>query len=186
MFTKRLIILLCITSFCVSAFWNVAVYASPSNRKNISSSKYEEKKKIKVNINGKVKEVVVNFDKDMAKEMFDEINDYRKQNGVEPLAWNYGLSKGAEIRAIEVSYKFDHKRPNGKDWYTADEKNMFAENVGKKFEDADGMVDSWLSSPLHKANILSKDMKSAHIVVYNSGGVNYAVNSFSMYEKYKK
>ena len=109
MFTKRLIILLCIISFCVSAFWNVAVYASPTNRKNISSSKYEEKKKIKVNINGKVKEVVVNFDKDMAKEMFDEINDYRKQNGVEPLAWNYGLSKGAEIRAIEVSYKFDHK-----------------------------------------------------------------------------
>ena len=63
---------------------------------------------------------------------------------------------------------------------------MFAENVGKKFKDADGMVDSWLGSPLHKANILSKDMKSAHIVVYNSGGVNYAVNSFSMYEKYKK
>ena len=128
----------------------------------------------------------MNFDKDMAKEMFDEINDYRKQNGVEPLAWNYGLSKGAEIRAIEVSYKFDHKRPNGKDWYTADEKNMFAENVGKKFKDADGMVDSWLGSPLHKANILSKDMKSAHIVVYNCDGVNYAVNSFSMYEKYKK
>ena len=48
------------------------------------------------------------------------------------------------------------------------------------------MVDSWLGSPLHKANILSKDMKSAHIVVYNCDGVNYAVNSFSMYEKYKK
>ena len=186
MFKKRVIILLCITSFFVNTFWNFAVYASLTNNKNISSSKLEAKKKIKVHVNGKVKEVVVHFDQDMAKEMFDEINDYRKQNGVEPLAWNYGLSKGAEIRAIEVSYKFDHKRPNGKDWYTADEKNMFAENVGKKFKDADGMVDSWLGSPSHKANILNKDMKSAHVVVYNSGGVNYAVNSFSMYEKYKK
>ena len=86
MYKKRVIILLCITSFFVNTFWNFAVYASLTNNKNISSSKLEAKKKIKVHVNGKVKEVVVHFDHDMAKEMFDEINDYRKQNGVEPLA----------------------------------------------------------------------------------------------------
>ncbi|EFM39719.1 cysteine-rich secretory family protein [Peptostreptococcaceae bacterium AS15] len=186
MFTKRLIILLCITSLFVNTFWNDGVYAVPNNKKKIDVAKVEDKKKVRIKVNGKIKEVVVTFDKDMAKEMFDDINDYRKQNGVEPLAWNYGLSKGAQLRAVEIAYKFDHKRPNGKEWYTADEKNMFAENVGKKFKDADGMVDSWLGSASHKANILNKDMKSANIVVYNCDGVNYAVNSFSIYEKYKK
>lgn len=186
MFTKRLIILLCITPVFVNTFWNGGVYAIKKSNKNIQATRVEDKKKVRFNVNGKIKEAVVTFDYDMAKEMFDDINDYRKQNGVEPLAWNYGLSKGAQLRAVEVSYKFDHKRPNGKEWYTADEKNMFAENVGMKFKDADGMVDSWLGSPPHKANILNKDMKSAHIVVYNCDGVNYAVNSFSLYDKYKK
>lgn len=183
---KKIIIMICTTAVFVNMFWNGEIYASVKDAKNTSSAKSDYENKLKINVNGTVKEVVVSFDYDMAEDMFDLINDYRKQNGVEPLVWNYGLSKGAQIRAVEITYNFDHRRPNGKAWFTADSKNMFAENVGKKFKDASGMVDSWIGSSSHRENILNKDLKSGHIVVYNCDGVYYAVNSFSLYDTYKK
>ena len=58
------------------------------------------------------------YEKELAIDTFNAINDYRVAAGVEPLVWDETIYAGAEIRAKELKTLFDHKRPDGSDALT--------------------------------------------------------------------
>lgn len=50
----------------------------------------------------------------MANEIFTQLNDYRESKGLAALKkGSTALQNAANIRATEITYYFDHYRPNG-------------------------------------------------------------------------
>lgn len=112
-------------------------------------------------------------------EVFSLVNEKREEEGLDPLAWNKTLTKDASSRAKEISKKFSHTRPNGKEWYTLDEKNMYGENLGKNYSTAQEVFDAWMNSESHKENILWKDFTQIGIALYiTKDGSYYWVQEF--------
>lgn len=112
-------------------------------------------------------------------EVFSLVNEKREEEGLDPLVWNKTLTKDASSRAKEISKKFSHTRPNGKEWYTLDEKNMYGENLGKNYSTAQEVFDAWMNSESHKENILWKDFTQIGIALYiTKDGSYYWVQEF--------
>lgn len=112
-------------------------------------------------------------------EVFSLVNEKREEEGLDPLVWNKTLTKDALSRAKEISKKFSHTRPNGKEWYTLDEKNMYGENLGKNYSTAQEVFDAWMNSESHKENILWEDFTQIGIALYiTKDGSYYWVQEF--------
>lgn len=112
-------------------------------------------------------------------EVFSLVNEKREEEGLDPLVWNKTLTKDALSRAKEISKKFSHTRPNGKEWYTLDEKNMYGENLGKNYTTAQEVFDAWMNSESHKENILWEDFTQIGIALYiTKDGSYYWVQEF--------
>ncbi len=89
------------------------------------------------------------------------INDYRTRNGL-PALWtdNESLGAAATDRAMEAMIQFSHTRPNGQRYSTIlTERGMsysFAcENLARGQLTAEQVVNDWISSPDHQANLLN-------------------------------
>ena len=112
-------------------------------------------------------------------EVFSLVNEKREEEGLDPLTWNKTLTKDALSRAKEISKKFSHTRPNGKEWYTLDEKNMYGENLGKNYTTAQEVFDAWMNSESHKENILWEEFTQIGIALYiTKDGSYYWVQEF--------
>lgn len=112
-------------------------------------------------------------------EVFSLVNEKREEEGLDPLTWNKTLTKDALSRAKEISKKFSHTRPNGKEWYTLDEKNMYGENLGKNYTTAKEVFDAWMNSESHKENILWEEFTQIGIALYiTKDGSYYWVQEF--------
>lgn len=112
-------------------------------------------------------------------EVLSLVNEKRKEEGLDPLTWNKTLAKDASSRAKEISKKFSHTRPNGKEWYTLDEKNMYGENLGKNYTTAQDVFDAWMNSESHKENILWEEFTQIGIALYiTKNGSYYWVQEF--------
>jgi uncharacterized repeat protein (TIGR02543 family) len=63
----------------------------------------------------------------------------------------------AKIRSAEVSVYFSHTRPSGTSCFTAAESisgiSMLAENIASGYRTAEDVMNGWMNSPGHKANI---------------------------------
>ena len=81
-------------------------------------------------------------------------------------------------RAEEAASKFSHTRPNGKDWYTVNSELMWGENLAKGYDSAQSVVDAWMASPTHAANILAGDFTTCSIAVYETNGKLYFAQEF--------
>ena len=119
----------------------------------------------------------------LAGEVFDLVNYYRVTNGVENLVYNKDLQNAADIRAKESAESFEHKRPDGTDFataitidYTKAGENLLL--IDKVIADYEVIVDTWMNSAGHKANILDKEFKSTAIGVYEKDGVLYLSQLF--------
>jgi uncharacterized protein YkwD len=92
------------------------------------------------------------------------INKERSKRGIKKLKMTTALMKVANTRAAELTVLCSHSRPNGKsdpsDMYKW--KNAFGENIAINTT-PESVVESWMNSPNHKKNILSKDYKSVGI-----------------------
>lgn len=112
-------------------------------------------------------------------EVLSLVNEKRNEEGLDPLTWNKTLAKDASSRAKEISKKFSHTRPNGKEWYTLDEKNMYGENLGKNYTTAQDVFDAWMNSESHKENILWEEFTQIGIALYiTKDGSYYWVQEF--------
>ncbi len=115
---------------------------------------------------------------DKAKEVFDQLNQYRQEKGLSTLTLDQDLFAAAMERAKETGLYFDHGRPNGTMCYTACSK-MDAENIAAGSSTSTGAMNQWKNSPGHNSNMLNASWKSVGIGCYCTNGVYYWVQCFS-------
>lgn len=114
------------------------------------------------------------------------VNKERKAAGKTALKSDDTLNEIAAVRAKELAEKFDHTRPDGSSCFTAFSEAGFtgysaaAENIAYNYNDsADEIMDIWMNSSGHKANILSGDLTKIGVGLYESGGRYYWVQVFA-------
>ena len=116
--------------------------------------------------------------RNMATDAMALVNAKRAENGLSELTWSNGLESCAMVRAQEATSKFSHTRPNGTDWYTVNSELMWGENLAKGYDSAQSVVDAWMASPTHAANILAGDFTTCSIAIYESNGKLYFAQEF--------
>lgn len=114
----------------------------------------------------------------MATDALALLNAKRAENGLAALTWSNGLESCAMVRAQEAASKFSHTRPNGKDWYTVNSELMWGENLAKGYDSAQSVVDAWMASSTHAANILAGDFTTCSIAIYETKGKLYFAQEF--------
>lgn len=124
---------------------------------------------------------------ELAAEVVRLVNVERAKEGLPALGTFDSLTKSAEIRAPETAKLFSHDRPDGSSCFTALDatgasKGAYTsgENIAAGSSTAADVVEQWMNSPGHRANILNKDF--THIgVAYcksSSGYGHYWVQMF--------
>jgi uncharacterized protein YkwD len=100
------------------------------------------------------------------------MNDYRSQEGLLPLhgETRLALAAGDRMRHMEEESYWAHESPDGMTpfvWVRAREYNfqMAGENLASGFETARLLVQSWMESPGHRANIMSEDYEDCGIAI---------------------
>lgn len=99
-------------------------------------------------------------------------NIEREKAGVAPLTLDPVLCSAADVRAQEIVTCWDHTRPDGRSCYTAMDEVGYSywaagENIAYGSNSAEYIVDMWMNSPGHRANIL--DSGFTHLGVGKSG-----------------
>ena len=90
------------------------------------------------------------------------VNIERKKEGLKPLKLSRELLRPAQIRAREITKVFSHTRPNGlpfsSAFYGIDYKTA-GENIAAGQTSCEMVMQQWMDSPGHRANILNKNYK---------------------------
>lgn len=110
----------------------------------------------------------------MAKEVLDLVNANREEAGLPPLTLDDQLNQAAAVRAKETAQSFSHTRPNGQSCFTVlDEMKIdygsAGENIAMNYETPEAVVNGWMNSPGHRANILSVDFSQMGIGCFRDG-----------------
>lgn len=126
----------------------------------------------------------------MAQEVIRLTNIERAKVGKAPLQYNAKLQEAAMVRAKEISIKFSHDRPDGRDGLTAlGEAGVgcpSGENIAYGYGTPEAVIAGWMKSDGHRWAML--DATSTHIGVgfyKSSKGGYYWVQDFS-YDPDKK
>ncbi|WCN03480.1 CAP domain-containing protein [Streptomyces sp. M92] len=105
------------------------------------------------------------------------VNDERAKVGCRPLAANSALTGLAEdfSRSMAEQGFFDHTDPSGATpWDRAEAvgiSTLGGENIARGQADAQAVMDAWMDSPGHRANILNCDFQTLGVGVhFGSGG----------------
>lgn len=111
-------------------------------------------------------------------EVLDLVNAARTDAGLDALELDPTLCGAAQVRAAECVGSFSHTRPNGTRYNTAiTEAGLTAtytgENVATGYTTAKQVVDAWMKSEGHKANILNEH--------YTTLGVGLEANTGNRY-----
>ncbi len=117
------------------------------------------------------------------KEVAALVNKERAAVGLPALTMTTELNAAAQVRAVEISGQEDieHERPDGSSCFTVlDEKNIFyyyaGENIAGGYKTPEAVVEGWMNSEGHRANILDP--------YYNKIGIGYYENTSNVYSYY--
>lgn len=116
---------------------------------------------------------------DVARQVLALVNEERRKVGVAPLTLSAELQSAAAIRAEEITQKFSHTRPDGTNFQTILPNSRYyiaGENIAAGNSTAAKVVQQWMNSPGHRANILRSD--------YTELGVGYVYKENSQYMHY--
>lgn len=102
---------------------------------------------------------------EFANRVLELVNIERANAGVAPLVLDEALCNAANMRAIEMDRtgEFSHTRPDGSscfgvlDVYNVEWNNACGENIAAGQASPEAVMESWLNSPGHKANIISPE-----------------------------
>ena len=107
------------------------------------------------------------------------VNEERSKQGLAPLLMDQTLMDCAMQRAAEISVLFSHTRPDGACIFEMDPK-IYAENVAAGQSSAEQVMNSWMHSEGHKANILTSEFRSIGIGCFRIGNVYYWAQNFGV------
>lgn len=101
------------------------------------------------------------------------VNKERTAAGLDALTLDSSICKAATTRATEIQTTFDHIRPDGSSCFTVLDPYGFAysyagENIAAGQTTPAAVMNSWMNSLGHKANILNKNFKKMGIGVVTS------------------
>ena len=116
---------------------------------------------------------------DVAQQVLALVNEERRKVGVAPLTLSAELQSAAAIRAEEITQKFSHTRPDGTNFQTILPNSRYyiaGENIAAGNSTAAKVVQQWMNSPGHRANILRSE--------YTELGVGYVYKENSQYKHY--
>lgn len=113
----------------------------------------------------------------LAMQVLSLVNSERAKYGLRALTYDAHLSRAADIRAVEIKSLFSHTRPDGRSCFTALDEVGYSyrkagENIAYGQESAEEVMNAWMNSEGHRANILG-DYTFIGIGVYEKGGVIY-------------
>ena len=116
-------------------------------------------------------------DTNLAMQVLSLVNSERAKYGLESLTYDSLLSSAANIRAVEIKSLFSHTRPDGSSCFTALDEVGYSyrkagENIAYGQRSAEEVMNAWMNSEGHRANILG-DYDYIGIGVYEKGGVIY-------------
>ncbi|MBZ3904048.1 CAP domain-containing protein [Streptomyces griseiscabiei] len=104
------------------------------------------------------------------------VNEERAKAGCSPVAANSDLAKLAETFSADMALRgfFDHTTPDGDDpWDRAAAlgiTGLGGENIARGQATAEAVMEAWMNSPGHKANILNCDFKTLGVGVHLGDG----------------
>ena len=106
--------------------------------------------------------------------VYEQTNQQRINNGLEPLRYSDTLSKSAQAKAEHMfaNNYWAHNAPDGTtpwDFFKqVDYQYLIAgENLAKDFYDTSSMMSAWMKSPTHRDNIINSKYKEIGIGVVN-------------------
>mgnify|MGYP000944426723 CR=1 FL=1 len=119
-----------------------------------------------------------------AEEVLRLVNIERSKAGLSSLTTNATLKAAADKRAQETKVSFSHTRPNGSKFSTVLQEfgisyRTAGENIAYGQRSPQEVVNGWMNSPGHRANILNGSFGKIGIGVYQSGGVIYWTQLFT-------
>lgn len=101
-------------------------------------------------------------------------NQTRIANGVAALTENPKLDQSAKLKAQNMFQEdyWAHYAPSGKSpWYWFDQAGyvytLAGENLARDFDTSQGVIDGWMNSPTHRANMLAPGYKDIGMAVVN-------------------
>lgn len=119
-----------------------------------------------------------------ASEVVRLTNSARGQNGYAALVEDGALSEAAAVRAREIARSFSHTRPSGASFSSALSESGVSylwagENIASGQKSASEVVNAWMNSPGHRANILNSSYSRIGSASVNIDGTLYWVQLFA-------
>ncbi|MCO7161092.1 CAP domain-containing protein [Agathobaculum butyriciproducens] len=119
-----------------------------------------------------------------ASEVVRLTNSARSQNGYAALVKDGALSDAAAVRAREIAHSFSHTRPSGASFSSALSESGVSylragENIASGQKSASEVVNAWMNSPGHRANILNSSYSRIGSASVNIDGTHYWVQLFA-------
>ena len=112
------------------------------------------------------------------------VNAERAKENLAPLTMTESLKTVAEIRAEETTVLFSHDRPNGSSCFSILSEygisyRAAGENIAWGQKTPEIVVDAWMNSPGHRANIMSSNFGHIGVGYYVKDNVAYWVQLFT-------
>lgn len=120
-----------------------------------------------------------------AAQVVELVNAERAKAGLSPLKANSRMTGAAEVRAKEIERSFSHTRPDGSGFNTVLTQNGVSfrgagENIAYGQPTPEAVMESWMNSAGHRANILNGEFTDIGVGYYENGsGVGYWVQVFT-------
>lgn len=144
-------------------------YTMPSTLTKLSDGSYAEIATVTT---------VGTYNYDSANKVLDSVNAIRSSLGLKPLTISLELTNSAMQRAAEIAIYWDHERPNSLSCFSVS-KLINGENIGVGSSSVDVIMNKWMNSPGHKAQIVKSTYNSIGIGCYQINGLTYWVQLFS-------
>lgn len=121
---------------------------------------------------------------DYADAVVSLVNQERTAQGLQPLQSVPVLNDAAAVRSQELVTSFSHTRPDGRSCATVLSDlniswNTTGENIAYGYSTPEAVMNGWMQSSGHKANILNADFDSIGVGVISRNGVLYWTQIFT-------
>lgn len=113
------------------------------------------------------------------------VNEERAKAGLNPVTLRKDISAAAQVRAQETEVSFSHTRPDGTKFTTALAQagvtyRGAGENIAWGQRTPEQVMNGWMNSAGHRANILNEKFTSIGVGYYqNAAGTNYWTQLFT-------